>query len=128
MAPPFSLRSLFRTSPEDAREVHGGLSCESVSAFDRIRSLTTGTFNRVVKDRIAIRLSGANSVQATSSLQANLHVRIRLSSKPYKHTVRRKSGQPAERTGFPDVFHIRENRAGRVAESCRQNPKADSSR
>lgn len=30
----------------------------------RIRSLTTGTFNRVVKDRIAIRLSGANSVQA----------------------------------------------------------------
>jgi hypothetical protein len=39
-------------------------------------------------------------------LQANLHVRIRLSSKPYKHTVRRKSGQPAERTGFPDVFHI----------------------
>src|ERR1700752_140594 len=30
----------------------------------RIRSLTTGTFNRVVKDRIALRLSGANSVQA----------------------------------------------------------------
>ena len=30
----------------------------------RIRSLTTGTFNRVVKDRIAFRLSGANSVQA----------------------------------------------------------------
>ena len=91
---------------EDAREVHGGLSCEIVSAFARIRSLTTGTFNRVVKDRIAIRLSGANSVQANPSLQANLHVRIRLSSKPYKHTVRRKSGQPAERTGFPDVFHI----------------------
>src|SRR5579864_6610861 len=32
----------------------------------RIRSLTTGTFNRVVKDRIAFRLSGANSVQANS--------------------------------------------------------------
>jgi len=91
---------------EDAREVHGGLSCEIVSAFARIRSLTTGTFNRVVKDRIAFRLSGANSVQANSSLQANLHVRIRLSSKPYNHTVRRKSGQPAERTGFPDDFHI----------------------
>jgi len=30
----------------------------------RIRSLTTGTFNRVVKDRLAIRRSGANSVQA----------------------------------------------------------------
>jgi hypothetical protein len=28
----------------------------------RIRSLTTGTFNRVVKDRIAFRLSGAPSV------------------------------------------------------------------
>jgi len=93
-------------SSEEEREVHGGLSCEIVSAFARIRSLTTGTFNRVVKDRIAIRLSGANSVQANSSLQANLHVRIRLSSKPYNHTVRRKSGQPAERTGFPDVFHI----------------------
>jgi hypothetical protein len=30
----------------------------------RIRSLTTGTFNLVVKDRIAFRLSGAPSVQA----------------------------------------------------------------
>jgi hypothetical protein len=29
----------------------------------QIRSLTTGTFNRVVKDRIAFRLSGAYSVQ-----------------------------------------------------------------
>jgi hypothetical protein len=109
---------------EDAREVHGGLSCEIVSAFARIRSLTTGTFNRVVKDRIAFRLSGANSVQANSSLQANLHVRIRLSSKPYNHTVRRKSGQPTERTGFPDVFHIRENRARRV---CGELPAKRSS-
>ena len=52
----------------------------------RIRSLTTGTFNRVVKDRIAIRLSGAHSVQF-----GNTQVRFRLSSKPYKHTVRRKT-------------------------------------
>ena len=33
----------------------------SFRTYARIRSLTTGTFNRVVKDRIAIRLSGANS-------------------------------------------------------------------
>ena len=52
----------------------------------RNRSLTTGTFNRVVKDRIAFRLSGANSVQANP-----LQERIRLSSKPYKHTVLRKT-------------------------------------
>jgi len=40
----------------------------------RIRSLTTGTFNRVVKDRIAFRLSGANSVQANSFYgQAHRH-------------------------------------------------------
>jgi hypothetical protein len=52
----------------------------------RIRSLTTGTFNRVVKDRIAIRRSGADSVQANS-----LQERIRLSSKPYNHTVLHKT-------------------------------------
>src|ERR1700739_1870835 len=52
----------------------------------RIRSLTTGTFNRVVKDRIAIRLGGAHSVQF-----GNTQVRFRVSSKPYKHTVRRKT-------------------------------------
>ena len=38
----------------------------SSRAYARIRSLTTGTFNRVVKDRSAIRLSGAHSVQANS--------------------------------------------------------------
>src|SRR6476620_246748 len=36
----------------------------SFQTYARIRSLTTGTFNRVVKDRITFRLSGANSVQA----------------------------------------------------------------
>ena len=34
----------------------------SSRTYARIRSLTTGTFNRVVKDRIAFRLSGAPSV------------------------------------------------------------------
>jgi hypothetical protein len=33
----------------------------SFRTYARIRSLTTGTFNRVVKDRIAFRLSGAPS-------------------------------------------------------------------
>jgi hypothetical protein len=37
----------------------------------RIRSLTTGTFNRVVKDRIAIRLSGANSGLDGAATRAN---------------------------------------------------------
>ena len=36
----------------------------SYRTYARIRSLTTGTFNLVVKDRIAVRQSGANSVQA----------------------------------------------------------------
>jgi hypothetical protein len=54
----------------------------SSRTYARNRSLTTGTFNLVVKDRIAFRLSGAPSVQANSLLE-----RIRLSSKPYKHTV-----------------------------------------
>ena len=50
-----------------ALERRSGLSCEIVRTYARIRSLTTGTFNRVVKDRIAIRLSGANSVQPESA-------------------------------------------------------------
>ena len=40
-----------------------GLSCEIVRTFHPNSSLTTGTFNLVVKDRIACRLSGAPSVQ-----------------------------------------------------------------
>jgi hypothetical protein len=96
MAPPFSLRFLRRR-----REVHGGLSCEIVSAFARIRSLTTGTFNRVVKDRIAFRLSGANSVQANphkceSDCPRNLTT-IQCGAKPCQST---------HPTVFPRVFHI----------------------
>ena len=74
----------------------------------RIRSLTTGTFNRVVKDRIAFRLSGANS-GLDGLAWGEPQKRIRLSSKPFNHTVRQISGQPPERTGFPDDFHIRKN-------------------
>ena len=38
----------------------------SLRTYARIRSLTTGTFNQVVKDRITFRLSGANSVRPDS--------------------------------------------------------------
>ncbi len=72
----------------------------SLRTCARIRSLTTGTFNLIVKDRITIRLSGAHSVQPDTQL-----VRVRPSSKPYKHTLREKtlSIRASHRisTGFP---------------------------
>jgi hypothetical protein len=43
----------------------------SFRTYARIRSLTTGTFNRVVKDRIAFRLSGAPSGLDGSATRAN---------------------------------------------------------
>jgi hypothetical protein len=43
----------------------------SFRTYARIRSLTTGTFNRVVKDRIAFRLSGAPSVLDGLATRAN---------------------------------------------------------
>jgi hypothetical protein len=68
----------------------------------RIRSLTTGTFNRVVKDRIALRLSGANSVQANphkceSDCPRNL-TNIRCYARPC---------QRKRLTAFPPLFHNR---------------------
>ena len=39
------------------------LSCEITRTCARVLHLTTGTFNLIVKDRIALRLSGAYSVQ-----------------------------------------------------------------
>jgi hypothetical protein len=77
----------------------------------RIRSLTTGTFNRVVKDRIAIRRSGANSVQANS-----LQERIRLSSKPHNHTCCLKPCQRKPCTEFPRDFHNGKGLKGRTGE------------
>ncbi len=79
----------------------------SFRTYARIRSLTTGTFNRVVKDRIAFRLSGAPSVLDGFVLRANPQARIRLSSKPFNHIVRAKPCQPAHPTAFPPVFHMR---------------------
>jgi hypothetical protein len=43
----------------------------SSRTYARIRSLTTGTFNLVVKDRIAFRLSGAPSGLDGSAARAN---------------------------------------------------------
>ena len=61
--------------------------------------LTTGTFNLIVKDRIAFRLSGALSVR-TDPLTG-----IRTSSKPFNRIVSHKPCQPFAITGFPPVLH-----------------------
>lgn len=58
------------------------LSCEITRTCARVFHLTTGTFNLIVKDRIAFRLSGAPSVQ-----NGVTPMRIRLSSKPFKHNA-----------------------------------------
>ena len=58
MAPPFSLHS----HPKMRKKFMAVYLVRSFRTYARIRSLTTGTFNLVVKDRIAFRLSGAPSV------------------------------------------------------------------
>ena len=75
--------SLERMCWRPSRPKPDGLSCEIARIFTRAIPLTTGTFNLVVKDRIALRLSGAHSVQSRDT-----QVRLCLSSKPYKVTVR----------------------------------------
>jgi hypothetical protein len=60
MAPPFSLHS----HPKMRKKFMAVYLVRSFRTYARIRSLTTGTFNLVVKDRIAVHRSGANSVQA----------------------------------------------------------------
>ena len=92
----------------------------------RIRSLTTGTFNRVVKDRIAFRLSGAPSVLDGLALRANPQARIRLSSKPYNHTLLPIPCQRQRPTEFPRDFHIGKRfgtrRAGELSSAQKQVP------
>ena len=65
-------------------------------------SLTTGTFNRVVKDRTALRLSGANSVQRSR------HTKVPTACPRNFATIQGAAErcQPIHPTGFPDVFHI----------------------
>jgi hypothetical protein len=53
-------------------------------------------------------------------------VRLRLSSKPYKHTGGKRSCQRPQPTGFPDDFHIGRIRVGAAGE-LHAKPKAGSS-
>jgi len=57
-----------------ARKPAMALSCEITRTCARVIHLTTGTFNLIVKDRIAFRLSGAPSVQNRLTTRANLPV------------------------------------------------------
>ena len=66
----------------------------------RNRSLTTGTFNQVVKDRIAFRLSGANQSSARAHRSAFDRPR-NLTNIPRP----RISSQRIRPTEFPPVFH-----------------------
>ena len=69
--------------------------------------LTTGTFNLIVKDRIAFRLSGALSVR-TDPLRESVRPR-NLSTL----SCRANCCQPFAITGFPPVIHNGECRSGR---------------
>jgi len=60
-----------RHLPKEAWKTTVVYLVRSFRTYARIRSLTTGTFNRVVKDRIAIRLSGANSGLDGPATRAN---------------------------------------------------------
>jgi hypothetical protein len=72
-----------------ARKPAMDLSCEITRTCARVLHLTTGTFNLIVKDRIALRLSGAYSVQnefvrvVRTFLSAAFLEQIRLSSKTF---------------------------------------------
>jgi hypothetical protein len=109
MAPPFSLRFFFLRR---GREVHGGLSCEIVSdlcpnplSHDWHVQPSCQRPNRLPPERCAFS-------SRRTRLLGRTQERIRLSSKPYKHTVRRKILQPKHPTVFPRVFHIGKTRGG----------------
>jgi hypothetical protein len=68
----------------------------SLRTYARIRSLTTGTFNQIFKDRITIRLSGAHSVRTDSCENPSVLETLQ----PYcaaKNPVNR---------GIPQNFHL----------------------
>jgi len=85
--------------------------------------LTTGTFNLVVKDRIAFRLSGAPSVQSKPAVTRARRSRPHKSACP-RNPIKLLSAlyhcQPAVPTGFPPVLHTasRTAHAGTVALDC----------
>jgi hypothetical protein len=79
----------------------------SFQTCTRNRSLTTGTFNQVVKDRIALRLSGAHSVQIGAHIGAPDCPR-NLTNIPRSATT----SQRKRPTEFPPDFHNRKKWSG----------------
>ena len=85
----------------------------------RIRSLTTGTFNRVVKDRIAIRLSGANSGLDGAATRANPAVLETIQTYV--------AAQDPVNASVPQNFHVISTmgiRGGGAGVSSTRSPKA----
>jgi hypothetical protein len=95
-------------STRHTRSKGGGLSCEITRTCARVFHLTTGTFNLVVKDRIAFRLSGAPSVQTGSHESESVCPR-----NPSNISRAAEQCQPAETTGFPPDLHSRGAPTGR---------------
>jgi hypothetical protein len=92
MAPPLSSSfpkiEIQRSKPLGSSETAVVYLVRTLGLVPEPFNLTTGTFNLVVKDRTAFRLSGAYSVQADPENERERpHLqRIRLSSKPCKVT------------------------------------------
>ena len=86
----------------------------SLRTYARIRSLTTGTFNLIVKDRIADRLSGTNSVQPETHMCASGRPR-----NPTNIPCPQKPCQSAHPTEFPRDFHIGTGGASGAKAPCR---------
>jgi len=109
---PVVCRRVVGRLPPSRSKAWDGLSCEIARIRTRDFHLTTGTFNLVVKDRIAFRRSGAPSVQAISDRERERsHLqRNRLSSKlvrkPVQVTSPAANCQPTALTGFPLFMHI----------------------
>jgi len=86
-------------------------------------SLTTGTFNLVVKDRIALRLSDANSVQET---RTNANPTVLETLPTYS------AAENPVNVNIPQAFHIfctrGKFRFGTRAGELARRPKADPSR
>ena len=99
MAPPFSLRLLFRTNPEEE---------EKFTVVYLVRSL--GLMPEFVSHDWHVQPSCQRPNRGPPKRRefspgGDARVRSRLSSKPYKHTCGVKSCQSTHPTGFPDVFH-----------------------
>jgi len=105
----FVCRRVVGRLPSSRSKARDGLSCEIARIRTRDFHLTTGTFNLVVKDRIAFRLSGALSVQAISDHERERSrlQRNRLSSKLVQVTSPAANCQPTALTGFPLFMHMR---------------------